>query len=220
MPRLNYSAPGVYVEEVPSARQPIAGVGTNTVGFIGIVPPRVWCPVVNPQYDPVEAAKAAKQVAEQPQPAAPQSGSTAADLDKRLRDAKAELENANSALKKLDAGADKAAAEKKVADANAAMTAAQAAKAAQEARQAAATTATPESDAAYKSNEPPPEWRLPAAGADGKIRTTTSGRTTSCRLICGPTSSTPSCAPTSPNTPTCSALSGFGDTGHCSRATC
>jgi uncharacterized protein len=31
-----YSAPGVYVEEVPSAVRPIAGVGTSTAGFIGI----------------------------------------------------------------------------------------------------------------------------------------------------------------------------------------
>ena len=35
MARLSYGAPGVYVEEAPSARQPIAGVGTNTVAFIG-----------------------------------------------------------------------------------------------------------------------------------------------------------------------------------------
>jgi phage tail sheath protein FI len=55
MPRLNYSAPGVYVEEIPSARQPIAGVGTNTVGFIGIVPDTIYCPVANPDYDPVTA---------------------------------------------------------------------------------------------------------------------------------------------------------------------
>jgi hypothetical protein len=55
MARLNYSAPGVYVEEVPSARQPIAGVGTNTVGFIGIVPDVIYCPVANPGYDPVTA---------------------------------------------------------------------------------------------------------------------------------------------------------------------
>ena len=55
MARLNYSAPGVYVEEIPSARQPIAGVGTNTVGFIGIVPDRIYCPVANPDYDPVTA---------------------------------------------------------------------------------------------------------------------------------------------------------------------
>src|SRR5919206_58414 len=31
-----YSAPGVYVEEVPSAIKPIAGVGTSTAGFVGI----------------------------------------------------------------------------------------------------------------------------------------------------------------------------------------
>jgi phage tail sheath protein FI len=30
-----YLSPGVYVEEVPSATQPIAGVGTSTAGFIG-----------------------------------------------------------------------------------------------------------------------------------------------------------------------------------------
>jgi phage tail sheath protein FI len=38
MARTTYRAPGVYVEEIPSARQPIAGVGTNTAAFIGIVP--------------------------------------------------------------------------------------------------------------------------------------------------------------------------------------
>lgn len=47
-----YLAPGVYVEEVPSAQQPIAGVGTNTVGFIGIVPDVIRCPVPNDLYDP------------------------------------------------------------------------------------------------------------------------------------------------------------------------
>src|SRR5262245_55282684 len=46
-----YLAPGVYVEEVPSAQQPIAGVGTNTVGFIGIVPDRVDFPEPNEHYD-------------------------------------------------------------------------------------------------------------------------------------------------------------------------
>src|SRR5690242_4172100 len=34
---MNYLSPGVYVEEVPSAVKPIAGVGTSTAGFIGIV---------------------------------------------------------------------------------------------------------------------------------------------------------------------------------------
>ena len=46
-----YLAPGVYVEEVPSAPQPIAGVGTNTVGFVGIVPNAIQVPVPNEHYD-------------------------------------------------------------------------------------------------------------------------------------------------------------------------
>jgi uncharacterized protein len=33
-----YLHPGVYVEEVPSAIRPIAGAGTSTAGFVGIVP--------------------------------------------------------------------------------------------------------------------------------------------------------------------------------------
>jgi hypothetical protein len=39
-----YLSPGVYVEEVPSAIKPIAGVGTSTAGFIGIVPASVNLP--------------------------------------------------------------------------------------------------------------------------------------------------------------------------------
>jgi len=39
-----YLSPGVYVEEVPSAVQAIAGVGTNTAAFIGIVPDTVDLP--------------------------------------------------------------------------------------------------------------------------------------------------------------------------------
>ncbi|SEL11789.1 phage tail sheath family protein [Nitrosovibrio tenuis] len=55
MTRLTYRAPGVYVEEIPSARQPIAGVGTNTAAFIGIVPDTIYYAVPNPSYDPVAA---------------------------------------------------------------------------------------------------------------------------------------------------------------------
>ena len=54
-----YLAPGVYVEEVPSAQQPIAGVGTNIVGFIGVVPDEIQCVVPNPDYDPTLALTAA-----------------------------------------------------------------------------------------------------------------------------------------------------------------
>lgn len=39
-----YLSPGVYVEEVPSAVKPIAGVGTSTAGFIGLVSDAVTMP--------------------------------------------------------------------------------------------------------------------------------------------------------------------------------
>lgn len=42
---LQYLSPGVYVEEVPSAVKAIAGVGTSTPGFIGIVPNSLVIPV-------------------------------------------------------------------------------------------------------------------------------------------------------------------------------
>jgi phage tail sheath protein FI len=39
-----YMSPGVYVEEVPSGSAPIAGVGTSTTGFIGLVPDAATMP--------------------------------------------------------------------------------------------------------------------------------------------------------------------------------
>src|SRR4051812_6940487 len=47
-----YLSPGVYVEEVPSSVRPIAGVGTSTAAFIGVVPDTVAVPGRNPAYDP------------------------------------------------------------------------------------------------------------------------------------------------------------------------
>lgn len=44
MPQL--LAPGVYVEEVPSGLAPIAGVGTSTAGFVGIVANNVRMPLL------------------------------------------------------------------------------------------------------------------------------------------------------------------------------
>jgi len=41
-----YLSPGVYVEEVPSAIKPIAGVGTSTAGFIGVVADDVAMPLL------------------------------------------------------------------------------------------------------------------------------------------------------------------------------
>ena len=41
-----YLSPGVYVEEVPSGSAPIAGVGTSTAGFIGLVADDVQMPLL------------------------------------------------------------------------------------------------------------------------------------------------------------------------------
>ncbi|BAY29268.1 phage tail sheath protein [Nostoc carneum NIES-2107] len=55
-----YFSPGVYVEEVPSAVQPIAGVGTSTAGFIGVIPDKIIIPsspvikIVNESIEPQE----------------------------------------------------------------------------------------------------------------------------------------------------------------------
>jgi len=40
-----YLSPGVYVEEIPPAAKPIAGVGTSTAGFIGVVADDVAMPL-------------------------------------------------------------------------------------------------------------------------------------------------------------------------------
>jgi phage tail sheath protein FI len=50
-----YLSPGVYVEEVPSAVRPIAGVSTSTGGFIGVMPNTVIVPQRNPKFDPTRA---------------------------------------------------------------------------------------------------------------------------------------------------------------------
>jgi hypothetical protein len=53
-----YLSPGVYVEEVPSAVQPIAGVSTSTAAFIGIVPDTIQIVASNPAFNPtIKATK-------------------------------------------------------------------------------------------------------------------------------------------------------------------
>lgn len=52
-----YLAPGVYVEEVPSSVQPIAGVGTSTAGFIGEVAGDVVMPSEPVAYTLAEAGE-------------------------------------------------------------------------------------------------------------------------------------------------------------------
>src|SRR5215468_5909352 len=52
-----YMSPGVYVEEVPSAVKPIAGVSTSTACFLGVVPDDINIPEENPNYDPTGKSK-------------------------------------------------------------------------------------------------------------------------------------------------------------------
>lgn len=51
-----YLSPGVYVEEVPSAVKAIAGVGTSTAGFIGLVPDKLTFDQTD--FEPVSAGVA------------------------------------------------------------------------------------------------------------------------------------------------------------------
>ncbi|WP_017718399.1 phage tail sheath family protein [Kamptonema formosum] len=54
----SYLSPGVYVEEVPSGSAPIAGVGTSTAGFIGVIPAPA-----TPATAPAKASAGGKQPA-------------------------------------------------------------------------------------------------------------------------------------------------------------
>ena len=57
-----YRSPGTYVEEIPAAVQPIAGVGTSTAGFIGIVPDTVLVPRPNPHHNPSHVESAVSEI--------------------------------------------------------------------------------------------------------------------------------------------------------------
>ena len=96
MPRATYLAPGVYVEEIPSAQQPIAGVGTNTVGFI-VESCRIssTIPEDEPDFDPVIAR--ATQILSQSQ------GKPETDASKQARaDLESEMAKLTREIKKLD----------------------------------------------------------------------------------------------------------------------
>ena len=109
MARTTYLAPGVYVEEIPSAQQPIAGVGTNTVGFIGVVPDEIHYPEDEPDYDPV-VAQAALILSQTRGGAETDAGRQArAQLD-------SEIEKLRGEIKRLDEE-EIPAADKRVADA-------------------------------------------------------------------------------------------------------
>ena len=55
MPQSQYLSPGVYVEEEASAARPIAGVGTSTAGFIGVVDDKPEMPPQPGKFDDKKA---------------------------------------------------------------------------------------------------------------------------------------------------------------------
>jgi uncharacterized protein len=110
MARTTYLAPGVYVEEIPSAQQPIAGVGTNTVGFVGVVGSAIYYPVREELYDPVVARAVLSLRASQQDKAS----ADAKDVERNQAIAKAQLDRMDAEVKGLEerlAAADKAVQE-------------------------------------------------------------------------------------------------------------
>jgi len=96
-----YLAPGVYVVEVPSAQQPITPVGTNTVGFIGIVPDRITYPVPNENYNPelaMDALLPPEERAKKNKERTELFDDKIKGLDDNLKDAQARLEKAKNEL--------------------------------------------------------------------------------------------------------------------------
>ena len=185
MARASYLTPGVYVEEVPSTRQPIAGVGTNTVGFIGLVPDKIYIPKASPKYDPKRAeetaderAKAAVAALKKGIDARLKAGKddlAAAEKElaaavKDLKDRTKDRDDAKKARDALAVGADTAAADKALADATAAFDSAtkvqtdldQKVKQMKSATEAAQAQAEVE-DLSYASEAPTAEEMTPAA---------------------------------------------------------
>jgi phage tail sheath protein FI len=120
MARTTYRAPGVYVEEIPSARQPIAGVGTNTAAFIGIVPDTLYYPVVNDNYDPVAARQEIEKTS-----AAPGPGGTPVETpDARLARLQHEMDDLKAAQATVAPGDDEKRLAKQIKDKDKEITAA------------------------------------------------------------------------------------------------
>ncbi|HET7062583.1 MAG TPA: phage tail sheath C-terminal domain-containing protein [Nitrosospira sp.] len=158
MTRLTYQAPGVYVEEIPSARQPIAGVGTNTAAFIGIVSDTIYYPVPNPYYDPV-AARAAL-AAPGGVPAAGAGGETPEAVRDRIRAERDKLKEELTALQNTEGTPRNQIKDKQTAVATKETELENAETAVARAHAPAET----EDDTAYEDGAPDADWMEPAPG--------------------------------------------------------
>lgn len=98
-----YFSPGVYVEEIPSADKPIAGVSTSTACFLGIVPDKIQIPVKNEGYDPTGKSK--EENADKPSLPVDflfPSKKNLEDIEQAVKDAKAALAANKDATKAKD----------------------------------------------------------------------------------------------------------------------
>ena len=155
MARTTYRAPGVYVEEIPSARQPIAGVGTSTAAFIGIVPDTLYYPVVNDNYDPVAARQEIEKTSAAPGPA----GTPVETPDARLARLQREMDELKAAQAAAAPGDDEKRIARQIRDKDKEITAA---KNAMAASPAPAAEATEGEDLAYDHGEPDADLLNPA----------------------------------------------------------
>jgi phage tail sheath protein FI len=147
MARTTYRAPGVYVEEIPSARQPIAGVGTSTAAFIGIVPDTLYYPVVNDNYDPVAARQGIQRTSAVSGPA----GTPVETPDARLARLQREMDDLKAAQAAVAPGDDEKRIAKQIKDKDKEITVARNEMAAAPAPAAAATEGE---DLSYDHGEP------------------------------------------------------------------
>ena len=159
MARLSYSAPGVYVEEIPSAQQPIAGVGTSTAAFIGLVSDEIMYPIRNENYNPRAAQIASKidPTPEEKQYLELQKSSGA--VDSKLLDLEVDVKNAAEKARRAAEAAESAtkAANRDKKDKDAASAAATAAADAADAAKESAAAEKKLRD--YQSSKPPEEVR-------------------------------------------------------------
>src|SRR3954454_23107717 len=105
-----YLSPGVYVEEVPSAIKPIAGVGTSTAGFIGLVPDSLTVPVKSVTNERVGAGDGTKTSFTPPSPVLTDAGSFAVRVNGAAADATVSADggSGNGVVKLTNAPPDKA----------------------------------------------------------------------------------------------------------------
>src|SRR4051812_33140776 len=107
-----YLSPGVYVEEVPSAIKPIAGVGTSTAGFVGLVPDSLTVPVKSVTNERVGAGDGTKTSFNLPYPILTDAGSFAVRVNGTAADATVSADggsgNGNGVVKLTNAPPDKA----------------------------------------------------------------------------------------------------------------